>query len=127
MQIEILNQYTQTWKVDDHTQTDIFRTRKTLEQLKSQLEDENYVVDGDWSYDGTVATVYSNLVDNPHQNIEIIRSVAKKLDSQYGKKDYHTLDEILKSDLAYVKGYGLVTEDERIDFKEKFEVAAQKK
>lgn len=121
MEVKILNQFNQTWMVDGHVQKDIFRTHETLEQLKERLDFNGYVTDGEWKYDGVVTCVFGIL--NTSQ-----RSLSKTVEfnkKPFGKEGYHTLDEILESDLVWVKGYGVI--DDKEDFKTKFEDAAQKK
>lgn len=125
MKVEFLNQYTQVWEVDGHVQKDVVRTHKTLDEVKQDFENKSYITNGDWSYDGVVAVVYGNLVDNPHGKIEVVRTVAKGMSCDFGNKGYHALEEVLNSDLAYVVGYGFV--EDRNDFKQKFEDVAQKK
>lgn len=120
-----MNQFTQTWYVDDYVQSDVFRTFKTMEQVKYDLKDDGYITDGEWSDDGQVTVVFSNIADNPHGDINRVRTFAKGFKCDFGEKGYHTLDEILEADLAYVKGYGFVEDEE--DFKRKFKENAQKK
>lgn len=121
MKVEILNQYTQVWKVDDHTQKDVFRTHETLEQLKEKLNLNGYVTDGDWSYDGVVTCVYSILNDAQGS----LTKASEFNKDPFGDEGYHTLNEILESELAWVEDYGIV--DDKEDFKTKFEDVAQKK
>lgn len=121
MKVEILNQYSQAWNVDDHVQKDVFRTHETLEQLKERLDLDGYVVDGEWTYDGVISCVYGILNDAQGSLTKAVEFNKEP----FGKEGYHTLDEILESDLAWVKGYGIVEDKE--DFKTKFEDASQKK
>src|SRR5690625_6203028 len=121
MKVEILNQYSQVWNVDDHVQKDVFRTNETLEQLKEHLSFNGYVTDGEWKYDGVVTCVYGIL--NTSQGS--LAKVVKFNEKPFGDEGYHTLEEVLESDLAWVKGYGIVEDKE--DYNNKFKDAAQKK
>ena len=121
MDIKILNQYTHVWKVDHHVQKDVFRTNETLEQLKERLDLNGYVTDGEWKYDGVVTCVHG-ILNSSQGSLSKAVEFNKK---PFGYEGFHTLEEVLESDLAWVKGYGIVENKE--DFKKKFEDAAQKK
>lgn len=121
MDIKILNQYTQVWEVDNHVQKDVFRTHETLEQLKERLDLNGYVTDGEWKYDGVVTCVHGIL--NSSQGS--LSKVVEFNEKPFGDEGYHTLEEVLESDLAWIEGYGIV--DNKEEFKTEFEAATQKK
>jgi len=121
MKVEILNQYTQVWEVDEQVQKDVFRTNETLEQLQERLDLEGYVIDGKWEYDGVVAVV-SGIIQDAQESVSRVKEFNKK---PFGRKGYYTLDEIMNSDLAWVDEYGIV--DDKKKFEHEFKVAAQKK
>lgn len=125
MKVEFLNQFTQTFEVDGHITVEVFRTHKTLEKLIEALDSDGRVTDGDWSYDGVVACVYGIIADS-NGDINRVREFNKKKNHvKFGDKGYHTLNEVLDADLAWIREYGIVEDKE--DFKKKFEDAAQKK
>lgn len=125
MKVEFLNQYTQVWEVDGHVQKDVFRTHETLEQLKERLDFNGYVTDGEWCYDGVVTCVYGIIADSDGDINRVREFNKKKNHVKFGDKGFHTLNEVLDADLAWIREYGIVEDKE--DFKNKFEEAAQKK
>lgn len=125
MKVEFLNQFTQTFEVDGHITVEVFRTHKTLEKLIEALDSDGRVTDGEWRYDGVVTCVYGIIADSDGDINRVREFNKKKNHVKFGKEGYHTLDEILESDLVWVKGYGVI--DDKEDFKTKFEGAAQKK
>lgn len=121
MKISILNQYKQVWEVDgDNSCIDIFRTSKTLMQLKSDLNFNGRVSDGRWEKQGQVSTVYGILANSENDIARIMEFNKKKHHVDFGKRGYHTLDEILEADLVWVRGYGIV--DNKDEFKKEFEL-----
>src|SRR5690625_3781361 len=111
MKVEILNQYTQVWEVDGYETVEVFRTHKTLEHLIEDLSLEGGVVEGKWSDDGQVTVVYA--ISNDAQGS--LAKVKEFNEKPFGKKGYHTLQEILKSDLVWVQGYGIVDDFEKFE------------
>lgn len=123
--VEILNQFKQVWDVNGKEQFDLFRTKETLKDFKERIELEGYIVDGEWEDQGQVVVAYGILADSMNDIGRIQEFNQKKHNSDFGQKGYHTLDEILKSDLAWIRGYGIV--EDKNDFENRFKDEAQKK
>src|SRR5690625_2495132 len=127
MEIKMMNQYTQTWNVDEHEVTTVYRTQETLQQLQERLNLSGSVYDGKWSYDGVISVAYGILADSNNDINRVQEFNKKKHHVDFGNKGYHTLEEIKQSDLVWIKGYGIVDESNIKEFENKFKEAAQKK
>lgn len=130
MKVEILNQYRMIVNLEDESFEEVYRTHKTLDTLKEELNpiDKTVSDDADWVDDGQVTAVYSIVADNPFADIDRVKTFRKHgLNCDFGKRGYHTLDEIKSHDLVSVKGFGIVDESNITEFENEFKVAAQKK
>lgn len=133
MNVVLLNQYRM---IVDRNKIDgeigkIFRTKKSLDDLKQNIRESNdidsIVVDSsEWQEEGQVLCVYAK-VANSYNNINRIRTFMKNgFKCDFGEEGYFTMDEILKRDLAIVKGFGFISTDEdREKFKKAFKEAVQ--
>ena len=123
MIIEIVNQYKQTYEVDGHKKVDVYRTHKTLKQLKEDISFNSGVVDGKWEDEGQKTVVFG-IIQDSMGDINKVNEFNRK---PFGKKDYYTLDEIKNADLVWVKGFGIIDSDNINQFEKEFKVSAQKK
>src|SRR5699024_2190292 len=123
MKIEIVNQYKQTYEVDNHKTIEVYRTHKTLEQLKEDIGFHGGVVGGEWEDEGQ-KTVAFGIIQDSMGDINKVNEFNRK---PFGKKDYYTLDEIKNADLVWVKGFGIIDSDNINQFEKEFKVSAQKK
>src|SRR5690625_1581003 len=101
MKVEILNQFTQKWVVDNTETVEVFRTHKTLDRLKESLDLDVRVIEGDWSDDGVVSCVFGILADGMNDIGRISEFYERKCYVNFGEIGFHTLDEIKKSDLVW--------------------------